>query len=550
MRILWPALTLFLIFTFCSGLYAQRRCATVEYQKLNRISGKVFETDEQFEKALAERIRARKKNAAQKLTTSVPYRIPVVVHVIHNGEAVGTGRNISDAQVLSQIEVLNKDFNRLNSDAGNTPPLFASVAGSLDIEFVMAKQDPDGQPTDGIMRIHGNKTQWSIAEEEEFKALHPAPGNPDNDYTDYWPPEDYLNIWVVRLQSFIGYAQFPVSSGLPGLEDENNNRLTDGVIIDYRAFGSIDYGPFNLDGQYNRGRTSTHEIGHFLGLRHIWGDDSGCAASDYTDDTPNQRIETYDTPFHPLADACSSAIMFQNYMDYTDDVSMNLFTLNQVDRMVVVLENSPRRNTLSSSHGLEEPPPGGIDVQLLDIKNPVEVICEQTPELTFTVENLSEDVITSLTIKVTINAVATETDITFTGTPFTTQAEITLTGASLVVGENTVAVKILRVNGMTDPNPANNEQEISTRVLHPDCDPFALYTDETGTSVITFELNEEMPVEIGVINMIGQVTARITYESILNQTVPLPLPTRIKGVYIVRLKIGSQYYSRKVYLQP
>src|SRR5690606_22397748 len=104
------------------------RCATVAYQQLNRASGKVFETDEQFEKALAEKIRARKKKLSPHFTTGAPYKIPVVVHVIHNGEAVGVGRNISDAQILSQLEVLNNDFKRLNTDAVNTPAEFTPVA--------------------------------------------------------------------------------------------------------------------------------------------------------------------------------------------------------------------------------------------------------------------------------------------------------------------------------------------------------------------------------------------------------------------------------------
>ncbi len=538
MRILRPALILFLFLTFCSGVYAQQRCATVEYQQINRSTGKVFETDEQFEKALSEKIRARKKNLSQNLTTGAPYRIPVVVHVIHNGEAEGVGKNIPDAQIISQIDVLNKDFNRLNADAGNTPEEFLPAAGNLDIEFVLAKQDPDGQPTDGIVRVDGKRDQWPLSLESQFKAL------------SYWPAEDYLNIWVIKFQSYLGYAQFPVSSGLPGLEDENNNRLTDGVILDYRVFGTIDAGPFNLDDHYNKGRSATHEVGHFLGLRHIWGDDTGCTASDYADDTPNQAKETYNTPAHPRADICSPAIMFQNYMDYTDDVSMNLFTWNQVDRMITVMENSPRRKSLPTSHGLEEPVPGDIDVELLEIENPVSIICDQTPELRFTVANLSGAPVTSLTLKLTINSITTEAEVNFTAPPFTTLAEIKISGVTLVVGENTITVRILRINGKTDPNPANNELETSVQVLHPECETFALYTNEEGIPVITFELSEPAPVDINVINMAGQVAARVQYERILNETVPLPLPARMKGVYVVRLKIGSRYYSRKVYLYP
>lgn len=540
MSILRPAYTLFLLLILFAGVQAQQRCATVEYQQLNRASGKILETDEQFEKALAEKIRARKKNQSSKSIAGAPYQIPVVVHVIHNGEAVGVGRNISDAQILSQLEVLNNDFNRFNSDAAQTPAEFAAVAGNLDIEFILAKQDPDGQPTNGIVRVHGNRDQWSLGFESQFKAL------------SYWPAEDYLNIWVIKFQSYLGYAQFPVSSGLAGLEDDNNNRLTDGVIIDYRVFGSIDGQPegetFNLDLQYNRGRTTTHEVGHFFGLRHIWGDEAACAGTDYVDDTPNQEDETYNCPAHPQTD-CDSHKMFQNYMDYTNDVCMNLFTQGQIERMITVLENSPRRNSLLTSHGLEEPIPGNIDVALLAIENPVSIICDQTPELKFTVANLSEEAVNSLTIRFTINAVTVEKLLPFT-TPFLAEATLTVTGITLDVGDNTLAVKILHVNGHTDPNPSNNELETSVQVLHPECETFALYTNASGTPVITFELSEALPVEIQVISLAGQVAARAQYERLQNETVPLPMPAHVRGVYIVRLRIGQRYYTRKVYLYP
>jgi hypothetical protein len=194
--------------------------------------------------------------------TQSVYTIPVVVHVIHNGEAIGSGTNISNNQILSQINAMNKDFQRLNVDAANTPAEFLSVAGSFDLEFVLAKQDPFGAPTNGINRVQGTKTVWTINDNATFKAL------------SYWPAEDYLNIWVINIPSYLGFAQFPVSS-LPGLEDSPNDRLTDGVVIDYTAFGSNfeGLGTFNLDTKYNRGRTCTHEVGHFFGLKHIWGDD-------------------------------------------------------------------------------------------------------------------------------------------------------------------------------------------------------------------------------------------------------------------------------------
>jgi Pregnancy-associated plasma protein-A len=559
MKFLRPVLSLLFLIIFYSGLSAQERCGTVLYQKLKRATGKVIETDEQFEKSLAEKIRARRKNRAANLTTGTPYRIPVVVHIIHNGETVGVGRNISDAQVASQIDVLNKDFNRLNTDAVNTPSEFAAVAGNLNVEFVLAKQDPDHQYTDGIMRVNGNRTQWSLSRETEFKSLHPLPGNADNDYTGAWPSEDYLNIWVIDF-NLIGYAQFPISSTLPGLEDENDNSLTDGVIVDYRAFGTTDAGAFELDPQYNKGRSATHEIGHFLGLRHVWGDEDfgqdDCEASDYADDTPNQAIETYHTPNHPLADECSLAIMFQNYMDYTDDIRMNLFTNNQVERMIIVLENSPRRKSLLTSHGLEEPVPGDIDVELTDITSPASVVCDATPEINFTINNPDGGLITTLSVKVSVNSLTKDT--TFTNLTVSESAQFSIPFKNLkfpepdnmlVTGENTIRVKAILINGKTDPDYSDNEKVLQVSALS-DCNVFALYVDENNTPIITFGLAEAMPVAISLISMMGQEVASAQYVDIIDQTVPVPIPNRMKGVYIVRLQIGTKYYSRKVYIHP
>lgn len=194
--------------------------------------------------------------------------------------------------------------------------------------------------------MQGTKSVWTINDNATFKAL------------SYWPAEDYYNVWVINIPSYLGYAQFPVSN-LPGLENSPDNRLTDGTIIHYAAFGSNfeGLGTFHVI-DYDHGRTLTHETGHFFGLRHIWGDDgTACSGDDYVSDTPNQGGDySGQCPSSPRA-SCGSNDMFMNYMDYTDDACMNLFTQGQFSRAIVVLDNSPRRFSLRNSIGDESPPP-------------------------------------------------------------------------------------------------------------------------------------------------------------------------------------------------
>lgn len=325
------------LLTFITFIVAsQQRCGTDLYNQMMRNNNLVLEREDQFEQWLMQNMRVKKSKNVNQRSESEPYQIRVVVHVIHNGEALGQATNIADAQIRSQIEVLNNDFKRLNADAINTPSEFQSLAGSVNIEFVLANQDPEGLPSSGINRVKGTKTSWTIQDNKDLKSL------------SYWSSTHYLNIWVCNLTDYLGYTQFPVST-IPGLENSPANQLTDGIIIWYKAFGSTDAGNFNLDPSYNKGRTTTHEMGHFLGLRHLWGEKNDCTGNDYVEDTPPQHSSMSGCPSHPQKQCPSNnpvSAMFQNFLDFTDDNCQNLFTKGQVDRMITVLENSPRRSSL------------------------------------------------------------------------------------------------------------------------------------------------------------------------------------------------------------
>ncbi|MBK9730637.1 MAG: T9SS type A sorting domain-containing protein [Chitinophagaceae bacterium] len=267
--------------------------------------------------------------------TRTVYTIPVVVHVVYNT----TAENISDAKVISQIDVLNEDYRRLNPDVNETPAAFLGVAADCEINFCLAAQDPSGVATTGITRTSTTKTSFSSNNNVKFAAQG---GH------DAWDRTKYLNIWVCDLgASLLGYAQFP---GGPA--------NTDGVVLHYKYTGDI-----GATAPYQLGRSGTHEVGHWLNLYHIWGDDgTGCNGSDQVADTPNQADENYGCPLPTIRISCTNGPngdMYSNYMDYTDDGCMNLFTLGQKTRMQAVLAPGGSRASLASSQGCVTPGGGG-----------------------------------------------------------------------------------------------------------------------------------------------------------------------------------------------
>jgi Pregnancy-associated plasma protein-A len=239
--------------------------------------------------------------------------IPVVVHVVYNTRA----ENISVTQIRSQIAVLNRDFRATNPDKSKVPDVWKGLVADTRIQFALATTDPTGQSTTGITRT--KTTRPSFGTGDTVKSAATGGANP-------WPSDRYLNIWVCTLaNSLLGYAQFP--GGPPA---------TDGVVILNTAFGTrgTATAPFNL------GRTVTHEIGHWLNLRHIWGDTEDCSGSDLVADTPNAEGPNFGKPTFPKI-SCSngpSGDMFMNYMDYVDDDSMVMFTPQQVARMHTALD--------------------------------------------------------------------------------------------------------------------------------------------------------------------------------------------------------------------
>jgi hypothetical protein len=321
------------------------RCVTTEYEKFLQEKNPKRMTTSQFESWVTPLVNQYKtmKNTSQSGGIII---IPVVVHVIHSGQAIGTAPNISDAQVRSQIKVLNQDFRKMLGTPGGTNP----AAADIQIEFALALQDPNGNPTNGIDRVDLCEDKWSTTDID--LKLKPK---------TIWNSSQYMNMWSVDISggSILGYAQFPDASGLEGLDASGGNANTDGVVSLYDVFGSIDDndGTFILTAPYNRGRTMTHEVGHWLGLRHIWGDGTGdeaenspdCTATDYCADTPQAGWEHYTCGTFDTCPSSPGNDMTENYMDYTNDACMNIFTANQKERMVTIINNAARRKSLITS---------------------------------------------------------------------------------------------------------------------------------------------------------------------------------------------------------
>jgi len=380
-------------FLIIHPLIGQERCATVEYnQELNIVTQGIYQITS-FEKWMQNKIRERKSSSVlNQIQGEQVYTIPVVIHVIHNNESVGFGSNISESQINSQIEVLNEDYRRLNFDTINTPEIFKPMAADIRIEFKLAERDPNGEETNGILRVAGTQNEWnatSSQDNQELKSL------------SFWPPEDYLNLWVTTIANdYLGYAQYPITE-LPGSVPPFD-RETDGVVIHYRAFGSILKGNFpHLYSNFNRGRTTTHEIGHFFGLRHIWGDIIGCGGTDYCDDTPDAEDFHYScSNIDPFT--CGSEDMYQNYLDYSYDACMNIFTIDQSERMRIVLENSPRRKSLLTSKGILPPDDYDIAMEIRDIISPANINCEAELFPAIVVQNIGNTEISSFDILLTL----------------------------------------------------------------------------------------------------------------------------------------------------
>ena len=400
----------------------ERVCHTMgNLERLMHEKPKMSQRMALIEKQTEMHVRQVQANPAQH--SQLVVTIPVVFHILYNTAA----ENISEAQVMSQLDILNEDFRRLNADQDN----LWSQAADTQIEFCLASQDPNGNPTDGILRVPTNQTSFGTNDAMKFTSQGGS---------DAWPASDYMNFWVCDLgSSLLGYAQFP---GGPA--------STDGIVCNYTATGNTGTAsaPFDL------GRTATHEVGHYLNLRHIWGD-GGCGASDFVDDTPDSDGPNYGCALGSVA--CGTTDMVQNYMDYSDDACMNLFTQGQSDRMNALFAPGGARASLVSSPGCTPAVPDfALDAQAQSVIAPAAGVCATSVTPVLRVRNNGEQTLTSLDVSYSLDGTEIGT-LTWTGAlAYAESEDVTLSEIAPAEGNHTFSFTVSNPNGGTDENATND----------------------------------------------------------------------------------------------
>jgi len=418
------------LLAFCSiTVNAQDRCGTMplleaNFKKDPSLKARFEQQENQLQRLIAARISSPSARVEATLT------VPVVFHIV-----MAYSGDVTDAQVKAQLDTLNKIYAGLNADSARIPPHFKSLFGHAGIQFCLARRTPDGKNTSGIIRY--TTTQSSFSDNNGVK--HVATGG-----ANAWNTSQYLNIWLCQLSGgLLGYATFP-----------NTGASADqGVVVDYRSLpgGSLT--------NYNGGKSMAHELGHYFNLRHIWGDDGGaCSGSDFVDDTPNQTDHTYGTPSTVIVhDACSPndpGIMYQNYMDYSDDGVMEMFTPQQVTRMQTAA--TTYRASLFASGGCVPVVAKNYDAAVQAVNTPVTRVCTTDFTPAVTIANNGSVTLTSLAISARVdNGPVVTTN--WTGSLTTLDSiQVSLPGLTTTTGKHVLTVYTGAPNGIADELPSDD----------------------------------------------------------------------------------------------
>lgn len=407
------------------------RCGTMAAQESAFKRNPTLKT--RFDKSVQQLKQIADRRAVQSVLREdgAPIYIPVVFHIV-----LTNPNTVTDAQVKAQLDTLNVDYAGLNADSTKIPAAFKALFGKSLIQFKLAQRTPDDDPSTGIERYTAGKSSYTYDDNTlKYKSSGGA---------DAWDPDRYLNIWITNISGgILGYATFPGGS----VKEEQ------GVVILYSSL------PGGSAAPYNMGRTLTHESGHYFFLYHIWGDDNGaCSGTDYVGDTPNQADKTGGCPNGVVRlDACSPVApgyMYQNYMDYTDDACMMMFTKLQVTRMEAAL--TTYRATLLTSNGADPVVLKNINASLRSIDAPATRICTATFAPSVTLRNLGALALTTANIYASIdNGTAVKTQWTGALASRAT-TNVTLNNLTTVAGKHTLKIYVTDPNGGVDGEMSND----------------------------------------------------------------------------------------------
>ncbi len=549
-----------LALSFVMAFNAQTGKVPNESTQIIRKCGTVIPSQE-WNDAFNKKVEEYKQNVLSGKIAVANYSIAIIFHVVAGNEAIGTYPNISQAQINSQIPVLNADFAGTGYGVANLAATAFSAVGAANsnIHFCLALKNEQGQllAEPGIDRVNYVTKGWanptSFGTPSSFQSFIDGTVKPGS----IWDVSSYLNIWVTDCNNnvgLLGYATFPANAALVGLPGGGSS-TTDGVWLLAQATGSVG----NLIPQYNLGRTASHEIGHYLGLRHIGGDANNiptgdCNASDYCNDTPPQKGgfmggqygQNYGSPTYPLyatgTNSCSGAPngnMFMNIMDYSDDGYVSMFTPNQATRMQTAMATGFYRTQLTTSAGTLCVDPAVAPAPMVSM--PAQVC--NTAAVISTTNNTSVG-----------NPVPTyswssnpSAGVTFSPSSTSTNPTISFPSAGMYtincVATNTVgsgnSVSSVSVN-VCNVGITNNSMIASYISIHPN--------PSNGKSSIITNFVTPQIIEVSIHTALGQFISSSKHIGVTNNVYELDLSSYSNGVYFITIANGQEKIVKRLIL--
>ena len=496
-----------LFFSSQSLLKAQIRCGSMEAMEASfkkhpelRLA---FDNQRQI---IQQHVQQRKALGNALRTEGTIVYVPVVFHIVLPNPNI-----VTDAQIQAQINQLNTDYAALNPDSLKIPPAFKPLFANTQIQFKLAQRTPNDEPSTGIVRTVTTHNSFSITDNS---LKYTSMGG-----DDAWDHTRFFNVWITNLAgNYLGYSTFP--TGSPAAED--------GCAINV-------IGLPGGQSPYNKGRTLTHEAGHYFFLYHIWGDDNGaCTGTDYIDDTPNQGNFTSGCPATDsmAVDNCTTTapgIMYENYMDYTDDACMVMFTKDQVTRMQTALNDY--RSSLYTSNGADPVVLYSLDAAAKSINTPLQRVCSSNFSPVVTLRNRGSQTITSATIYASVDN-GTPVATRWTGSLTTlNEVTITLNALNITQGSHVLKIVISSPNGSTDQNTSNDTLTTAFQYYDPVTPPLSESFEKTtfpptGWDIVNPDLSYtwERVTGVGKTGNASVVIRNFNY-SLNNQKDYLRLPT-------------------------